>query len=279
MGVTTTILLTSVIFISSYLATFFIPDLDPSASASYLERVSHTSAADNGWWDYGYSSAVDAGKDFIGLAVHTLNDALFHQDDGGFSVNSMSYSDMWTRMTSTDSKSAKAQERAKLAEEYLKYEADRKASASNARHKSGSSRGGHPDKQQRMKDEVVRLSALKDGLEQLKEELEQEEQERLIKFASKRASWFYRTAQRFVVGLSFLGIVSFVNLLISLSFYAPAQIMRRGRGWFGGRRGGDRARGGIDVGTALVVLFVAIGVMRCVWLTRHPCAPSLRGSN
>ena len=78
-------------------------------------------------------------------------------------------------------------------------------------------------------------------------------------------SIWYRLFQRFVLGLSFVGALSFFNLLISFSFYAPARIMQGGRRLFGNRRGGDRARGGVDLGTIMIFVFVAVGVARCVF--------------
>jgi len=68
-----------------------------------------------------------------------------------------------------------------------------------------------------------------------------------------------RLLNRFVLGLSALGIVSFLQLLISLSLFAPLQIARST--WFRRRRGDGGADG---IGTILIILFVAIGVFRAV---------------
>jgi hypothetical protein len=66
-----------------------------------------------------------------------------------------------------------------------------------------------------------------------------------------------RTLKRFMLGLSALGIVSFLQLLISMSLFAPLQIARST--WFRRRRGDGVSDG---IGTILIVLFVAIGVFR-----------------
>ncbi|KAG9013064.1 hypothetical protein FRB94_003896 [Tulasnella sp. JGI-2019a] len=239
LGFTTTFLLTSLIFLSSFLVSYFVPDLDPSASASHFNRVT-TRASTESTLEYywGASSAWNAASDIIGLAVHTLNDAVFYQDgyEDGFDNDGgpvRMYYDIWNKWTTPSTKStkdnAKVRERAKTVEQHIK---------ANARKQSALP---HPDKNERLKEEAVALP--------------------------HQMSLLYRLAQRFVVGLSFLGIVSFLNLLISLSMYAPAQLMRRGRGLLGGRRArGDRARtGGLDLGTALILVFVAIGIARAVY--------------
>ncbi|KAG8864932.1 hypothetical protein FRB96_003519 [Tulasnella sp. 330] len=225
------------------------PDLDPSTSASYLDKVStreNTESTLEYYWSY--SSAYNAASDIISLAVHTLNDAVFYQDgyvDQNNDDAGNLYYETWKKWTTPSEKSskgsAKVRERAKTADRYIK---------ARARKQSSTTRSRHPDKRERLREDEEESAAAE-----------------WPPLVEGYVSLPYRLAQRFIIGLSFLGIVSFLNLLLSLSFYAPAQLMRRGRGLFGGRRvHGDRATGGgFDIGTALVVLFVAIGVARAIY--------------
>ena len=68
-----------------------------------------------------------------------------------------------------------------------------------------------------------------------------------------------RLVRRFLLGLSLVGIISFISLLLSLSLLAPLQVFRIH--FFGNQRN-NRNQGGLDGITILVIGFVAIGVVK-----------------
>lgn len=68
-----------------------------------------------------------------------------------------------------------------------------------------------------------------------------------------------RLISRFILGLSALGIISFLQLLISMSLLAPLQVIRNT--WLRRRRGEGAAEG---LGVVVIVVFVLIGAARCV---------------
>jgi hypothetical protein len=72
-------------------------------------------------------------------------------------------------------------------------------------------------------------------------------------------SLFVRLMRRFLLGISLVGIVSFISLLLSLSLLAPFQVFRFHL--FGNQRN-NRNQGGLDVVTILVIGFVIIGVVK-----------------
>jgi hypothetical protein len=77
-----------------------------------------------------------------------------------------------------------------------------------------------------------------------------------------RKSWLGRLLARFMLGLSTLGIVSFLQLAMSMSLFAPLQIARGA--WFRRRRrdgGGGRVEGAAAI---MIAAFVLIGIARCV---------------
>jgi len=65
---------------------------------------------------------------------------------------------------------------------------------------------------------------------------------------------------RFILGLSALGIISFLQMLISMSLFAPLQIVRNT--WLRRRRGEGGAAEG--AGMIIIVVFVLIGAARAV---------------
>lgn len=78
----------------------------------------------------------------------------------------------------------------------------------------------------------------------------------------RRKSWLGRLIARFMLGLSTLGIVSFLQLVMSMSLFAPLQIARGT--WFRRRRR-DGAGGGVEGAAAIMIaVFVLIGIARCV---------------
>ena len=72
-------------------------------------------------------------------------------------------------------------------------------------------------------------------------------------------SLLVRLVRRFLLGLSLVGIISFISLLLSLSLLAPLQVFRLH--FFGNQRN-NRNQGGLDGITILVIGFVAIGVVK-----------------
>jgi hypothetical protein len=73
-----------------------------------------------------------------------------------------------------------------------------------------------------------------------------------------------RLFARFMLGLSTLGILSFLQMLMSMSLFAPLQLVS-GRLFRQRRRDNNGARGGLEGTAALMIgVFVAIGVLRCV---------------
>jgi len=72
-------------------------------------------------------------------------------------------------------------------------------------------------------------------------------------------SLLVQLARRFLLGISLVGIVSFVTLLFSLSLLAPLQVFRIH--FFGNQRN-NRNQGGLDGVTIVVIGFVIIGVVR-----------------
>lgn len=72
-------------------------------------------------------------------------------------------------------------------------------------------------------------------------------------------SLLVRLARRFLLGISLVGIVSFISLLLSLSLLAPLQVFRIH--FFGNQRN-NRNQGGLDGITMLVIGFVIIGVVK-----------------
>lgn len=68
-----------------------------------------------------------------------------------------------------------------------------------------------------------------------------------------------RLIARFILGLSALGIISFLQLLISMSLLAPLQVIRNT--WLRRRRGEGAAEG---LGVVVIVVFVLIGAARAV---------------
>jgi len=77
-----------------------------------------------------------------------------------------------------------------------------------------------------------------------------------------KKSWLGRLVARFMLGLSTLGIVSFLQLAMSMSLFAPLQIARGA--WFRRRRregGGGGVEGAAGI---MIAVFVLIGVVRCV---------------
>ncbi|CCA77927.1 hypothetical protein PIIN_00641 [Serendipita indica DSM 11827] len=70
-----------------------------------------------------------------------------------------------------------------------------------------------------------------------------------------------RLLRKFMLGLSLVGIISFLNLLFTLSLFGPLQIVRA-RWTRGGRREPANIR---DIGTILIVIFVLIGVARALY--------------
>jgi len=90
-----------------------------------------------------------------------------------------------------------------------------------------------------------------------------------------KKSWLGRLIARFMLGLSTLGIVSFLQLAMSMSLFAPLQIARGA--WFRRRRR-DGGGGGVEGAAGIVIaMFVLIGVVRAmqqvykmtVWLARQ----------
>ncbi len=77
--------------------------------------------------------------------------------------------------------------------------------------------------------------------------------------SSEGPSLLVRLARRFLLGLSLVGIISFISLLLSLSLLAPLQVFRLH--FFGNQRN-NRNQGGLDGITILVIGFVAIGVVK-----------------
>lgn len=76
-----------------------------------------------------------------------------------------------------------------------------------------------------------------------------------------RITLWSRLLRKFMLGLSLVGILSFLNLLITMSLFGPLQIARA-RWIRGGRR---EAGGGRDIGTILIIIFVLIGVARALY--------------
>jgi hypothetical protein len=77
--------------------------------------------------------------------------------------------------------------------------------------------------------------------------------------SSDRPSLLVRLVRRFLLGLSLVGIISFISLLLSLSLLAPLQVFRIH--FFGNHRN-NRNQGGLDGITILVIGFVVIGVVK-----------------
>lgn len=74
-------------------------------------------------------------------------------------------------------------------------------------------------------------------------------------------SWLGRILARFMLGLSTLGIVSFLQLAMSMSLFAPLQIARGA--WFRRRRREGGGGGGMEGAAAIMLaVFVLIGVAR-----------------
>ncbi|KAF8309766.1 hypothetical protein DL93DRAFT_2085310 [Clavulina sp. PMI_390] len=82
---------------------------------------------------------------------------------------------------------------------------------------------------------------------------------------SSRRSFLGQIVARFMLGLSTMGIVSFLQLMMSMSLLAPLQMLRgawyrrRRREGDGGRRGGVEALAGL-----MIALFVMIGIIRAM---------------
>ena len=72
-------------------------------------------------------------------------------------------------------------------------------------------------------------------------------------------SLLVRLVRRFLLGISLVGIISFISLLLSLSLLAPLQVFRIH--FFGNQRN-NRNQGGLDGITILVIGFVIIGVIK-----------------
>ncbi|PVF98302.1 hypothetical protein CPB86DRAFT_705462 [Serendipita vermifera] len=76
-----------------------------------------------------------------------------------------------------------------------------------------------------------------------------------------RVTFWARLLRKFMLGLSLVGILSFLNLLITMSLFGPLQIARAR--WI---RGGRRDGGGVrDIGTIIIIIFVAIGIVRALY--------------
>ncbi|KAG8851403.1 hypothetical protein FRB91_007983 [Serendipita sp. 411] len=76
-----------------------------------------------------------------------------------------------------------------------------------------------------------------------------------------RITIWTRLLRKFMLGLSLVGILSFLNLLLTMSLFGPLQIART-RWMRAGRREAGNAR---DLGTILIVIFVLIGVARALY--------------
>lgn len=246
-------------------------------------------------WDY--ASPYNAASDLIRLAVHTVNDFAFHSGgDGDFHYAKQMF-DSWSSKRSNENQARSDRTKTTHRAEHARKQAA--AAAARRRRQQHPDKNARQAEESQAKSEALTdelplkpttippqepepqptptpspaqvppplpPSSLTDEFPPKPTtippvETEPEATPTPLLQPQSAPSLIYRLAQRFLVGLSFLGIVSFFNLLVSLSFYAPAQVLRRGRRWFGGRRGGDRA-GGLDMGTALVILFVAIGLGR-----------------
>lgn len=72
-----------------------------------------------------------------------------------------------------------------------------------------------------------------------------------------------RLFTRFMLGLSTLGIVSFLQMLMSMSLFAPLQLAS-GRLFRQRRRDGDGRRGLDGIAAVMIAVFVAVGVARSV---------------
>lgn len=72
-------------------------------------------------------------------------------------------------------------------------------------------------------------------------------------------SLLVRLVRRFLLGVSLVGIISFISLLLSLSLLAPLQVFRVH--FFGNQRN-NRNQGGLDGITILMIGFVIIGVIK-----------------
>jgi hypothetical protein len=83
-------------------------------------------------------------------------------------------------------------------------------------------------------------------------------------------SLLVRLVRRFLLGVSLVGIVSFISLLLSLSLLAPLQVFRIH--FFGNQRN-NRNQGGLDGITILVIGFVIIGVVKYVGLACDMLCP------
>ena len=81
-------------------------------------------------------------------------------------------------------------------------------------------------------------------------------------------SWLGRLVARFMLGLSTLGIVSFLQLAMSMSLFAPLQIARGA--WFRRRRR-DEGGGVEGVAAIMIAAFVLVGVVRCVCSRGSSC--------
>ena len=77
--------------------------------------------------------------------------------------------------------------------------------------------------------------------------------------SSEGPSLLVQLVRRFLLGLSLVGIISFISLLLSLSLLAPLQVFRIH--FFGNHRN-NRNQGGLDGITILVIGFVVIGVVK-----------------
>ena len=77
--------------------------------------------------------------------------------------------------------------------------------------------------------------------------------------SSDGPSLLVRLVRRFLLGVSLVGIISFISLLLSLSLLAPLQVFRVHL--FGNQRN-NRNQGGLDGITILMIGFVIIGVIK-----------------
>ena len=242
LATTTLMIFLIIVFVSSFFVSYFVPDLDPSSTSVYFDSLVERGNAD-AYWDT--LSHTNAASDLLRLAVYAINDLGVNEDDGSFvwdPVKTKKVPKGGDKHTAEGSSKRGANGRSKQASEKKPYE--RPAGSTK---KNGKVKGDGTTEELLPEEEVTGNSTpLLTSV--------------LISILSFRDTLLIRLIHRFTVGTAFVGILSFISLLFNLALLSPLQLMRRGRGWFASRRGDDRSNG--NLGTMLIVLFVAIGVAR-----------------